>query len=409
MATKREHGTGTCYFVKGRDVWRVRLIVDGKSITRHAKTQKEAKALLKQLIRDQKELASQNKYNSKSFAAYADNWLTVYKKSALASSSYRNLKYDIDHYVKPHIGTIQLANLNTDDIQSMINQLVMDGKSLSLIKRARSAVDSCLKKAVQLKDIPYNPCTAIEMPTAKKNETLKKRPICVLDDIEVERYCASATSSWPNRTPHYRIGWGFVLVLATGMRRGELAALQWSDIDMESNQMHIHGNAALINDEDRDTNRKTKQIIQDSTKTSSGDRYIPLNNTALTALRQLKSITGNFKYVVGVSDHAPVNVSTLAQMHNRILNRANITRSAGTKTGMHCLRHTFCSHLICKGTDIKTVSEIMGHADIGVTLDVYGHIFEKQKQTAVTGAEIEIINKKCDSMEFETKPQENTD
>lgn len=390
MAAKREHGTGTVYYVESTGKWRARLIVDGKPISKSAATEKEAKALLKSLIRNQKDLTSKQKYNTRCFSEYIRDWLSLYKKNALAPSSYRSIEFDVEHYVNPHIGSIQLGRLTTDDIQAMIGALVRDERSLSVISRARSAVDSCLKKAVQLHDIPYNPCSAVEMPSSKKNEQLSKKPICVLSDDEIKQYVGAATCKWSNGVDRHRIGWGFVLVLSTGIRKGEAAALEWSDIDFAKQTMHISRNAVLINDEKADSGRKTKQIIQSSTKTSHGNRFIPLNKTAIFALEQLKLVTGAYRYVLGVSAADPINVSTLTAMHSRIMKGTQIQRQNNVKMGMHALRHTFCSYMIMSTDplmDVKTISEIMGHADINITLDVYGHVFESRKRQAVQAAD----------------------
>lgn len=386
MATRRDKGTGSVYYLASRKKWQAKLYVNGKPITKTAATEKEAKKQLREMIKTQKDLADakSGKSNSQTFEDYATHWLNTVQKNVLAKSSYRNLSYDLNHYVFPEIGLCQMSKLSKDDIQGLIQKLLAQKKSLSTIKRIKSSISGCLNYAVRENDIPYNICQSVVMPTKKAHPELKKKPICVLTSEEIDRYVARATEKWKNGTPIYRIGWGLVFILATGIRREEAAAIEWADINYDTKLAHICKAASFVEDESGE--HKTVQVILDLTKSDCSERFVPLSDDAIFALKQLEEITGDYKYVLGVSKAKPIDMNTLGAMNSRVMTAAKIKRPAGVKKGLHALRHTFCSHLIMADPpmDIKTISEIMGHADTGITMNVYGHIFDERKQKAVS-------------------------
>ena len=118
-------------------------------------------------------------------------------------------------------------------------------------------------------------------------------------------------------------------------------------------------------------------FVEGSTKTTSGDRTIPLNQTALQALRELQKINGQFSLAFANATGKPINPRNLNRAHDCILERAGIPH-----IGIHTLRHTFASQLFANKVDIKIVSRLLGHADVGITYNTYIHLLKEDLPSA---------------------------
>ena len=182
-----------------------------------------------------------------------------------------------------------------------------------------------------------------------------------------------------------------MLVLYTGLRGGELCAIKWKDVDFKKRVINVCKNIiATYEDVKKESNfdisntstKKKKRVIkeQNSTKTESGNRYIPLNKSAIELLYKLSKINGgNSDDYIITGTRTPVSVDVISSAYTAIAKSAKIERPLG----IHTLRHTFASLLIKKGVDIKIVSEILGHANITITYNLYIHLVKEQKAKAI--------------------------
>ena len=118
-------------------------------------------------------------------------------------------------------------------------------------------------------------------------------------------------------------------------------------------------------------------FVEGSTKTTSGERTIPLNQTAFQALRELQKINDHFPRVFSNAKGNPINPRNLNRAHDCILERAGISH-----IGIHALRHTFASQLFANKVDIKIVSRLLGHADVGITYNTYIHLLKEDLPSA---------------------------
>lgn len=121
-----------------------------------------------------------------------------------------------------------------------------------------------------------------------------------------------------------------------------------------------------------------KQLISNTTKTYSGDRIIPLNIIALEAIQRLCDAHPKSEYIVCSGNGEMIPPERLERTFYRMLKNIGIE-----KTGTHSLRHTFASMLFAKGVDIKTVSKLLGHASIQITLNTYVHLIDNPEYDAV--------------------------
>lgn len=170
----------------------------------------------------------------------------------------------------------------------------------------------------------------------------------------------------------------FLFVLQTGIRSSELRGLKWSDIDFENRMIHIRRNVT----HDSTNNR----YITGELKTNSGLRDIPMTQTAYDVLTSMKCRQASGKQKVisfEFADHVFLNRngkllpnSNYDRYLEKICDKAGIERIS-----MHILRHTFATRCIESGMKPKTLQKILGHANISMTMDLYVHVTEDEKET----------------------------
>ncbi|WP_312729401.1 tyrosine-type recombinase/integrase, partial [Enterococcus sp.] len=303
------------------------------------------------------------------------NWLELYKAPSLKPNSYKRLKCTVDTHVIPNIGHITLGELSTDDIQGLINNLSQSKEpqySFSSIKKVHDAINSCLQDGVNKGDFSFNACSAVKLPSIDKRKPTKKIQIFTAD--EKKAIIEECHRKYKNGKPVYYYGDMYVLIFNTGLRLGEALALRWDDVDFENNVVHIDSTLTWL----RDANNKGYLAVQDSTKTSSGVRDIPLNKAAVAALKALKE-TGSKVYVLETPERKHVAPENFEKTFYRILQHCNIP-----KTGVHTIRHTFASDLFAKGVALKTISSLLGHSSISVTANIYVSVIQDVKQASVS-------------------------
>lgn len=380
---KREHGQGTIYLRKdGRWYGAVQNGYNEngkpKMITVYGKTEAETKRKLKEkikLINSNGLILQDNAVQNITVEEYCTNWLENVKVNELKPSSYDRKEMTLSNQVYPAIGMLQLSQLTIDDVQKMVNDL-KNKLSYSSIKKTYEAINECCKYAIIRGDLQRNPCVGVVLPTNLKH---RDGDIKFYTEEQIELLLKQSMTKYSNGKNKYRLGYGIQFLLYTGLRIGEALALTWEDVDFQSKTVKINKNLKQVKNRDNDNQGKYKIIIQNSTKTNSGSRIVPLNNKAIEALNHIKKITGQFKYVFSTETGNNVSGRTYDTMFRRIQENCKFKEIYG----VHALRHTFASLLFKKGVDVKTVSEILGHKDVSVTYNTYIHLIQEQKMNAI--------------------------
>ena len=384
MDTKRrDKGEGSIYPTKRTDnhgneitywVAKYKSPKMTKPKVKYGKTEAEAKRILKAMKYD----AIKNDYEEIrkiSVKEYMDNWLNNIMVHKLKSTTFDSKERTLKYQVYPYIGDYQIANIRPSNVQHMIDSLVAENLSYSTIRKAYDCVNASFKLGIEKKELIENPCVGIILP---ENTKKKISNIEFFNDDEIEKVYNASILKYRNDVPIYRLGYAIILLIYTGLRIGELLALEWKDVDFEEKYIIVRKSAVMI--KNREVGAKTKNILkmQDSTKSEHSDRIVPLSKRAIEAITKLEKINGNFKYVMSTKSGKIINPRNVSRMLEGILVRCGIE-----STGLHTCRHTFASMLFRKGVDVKTVSELMGHANVSITYNIYIHLIKEQKHQAI--------------------------
>ena len=377
--SKRDNGSGTIY-QRGNGTWvgRISVSQNGKPGFKYVSGKSEAE--VKRKIRD---FQSQNAIIPASRITvedYLQKWMKIAKSETIRRSSYDRIENTIKFQIAPYIGMIQLQQLTSDDVQTMLNTLKNDGFSHSTVKKSYDCMKVAMRYASIKEDIRKDPMLLVKMP---KKELFEQKEIRFFTEKELALIVEESSRLYSNGKPVYPYGQAFILVANTGLRLGEVIGLKKTDFDEETNSIHVRRNLQSVKKRDSNGNAITgKVIVPNATKTYSGDRIIGLNSNALDAIRSLISRSVDSEFVVCDKYGKVVPPERLERSFYRVLANAGLE-----KTGMHSLRHTFASRLFAKNVDIKTISKLLGHANVQITINTYIHLLRDTNHEAVAKLE----------------------
>ena len=156
---------------------------------------------------------------------------------------------------------------------------------------------------------------------------------------------------------------GVLLCLGTGMRIGELLGLQWQDMDLERGELKVQRTVERIYDADM----KKTVLIVNPPKTRSSRRVIPIPKEITRIIKKCSGLSRPDYYVVS-GNEKPIEPRVYRDFYNRLLERAGVRRLK-----FHGLRHSFATLMVESKADIKTLSSILGHSGVEITMDTYVH------------------------------------
>ena len=295
------------------------------------------------------------------------DWLS-YKKDYIKESTYANYSNIISNHIAPDLGKYHLNELNNKIIQKLLLEKYKNGRldnsgglSNKTIRDIVTIIKSSLKSAMKEGLIQNLSLDFIYPKTSQKDKiyTLSKQDQEKLTNYILEDKSAKSL--------------GILLTLYSGIRIGELCALQWKDIDFKNNILHI--NKTLQRVYIKDTQVNASKVIITNPKTHNAEREIPLNKEFAYELKKYKTNANN--YILSCNSKW-IEPRTYRRFFERISKKAKIE-----KINFHGLRHTFATNCIKLGVDYKTVSELLGHATVNITLNLYVHPQMAQKKKCI--------------------------
>ena len=290
----------------------------------------------------------------------------IYQQNKVKTSTLARYRDIINLHIMPAFGNMQIRELNSQMIELFANTKIengrLDGNGGLSPKRVRDILSVIKLVFAYAQDQGYiSQIVKFSMPRIDKPHV----EIFSKDD-EMRLISYFMNNLEPSKC-------GVIISLCTGIRIGELCALQWSDVDTESNIITI--NKTLQRIPDLKANNKTKVIIE-SPKSKASERQIPIPALLHEQLESIKPQTNSPNYYVLTSSEKYIEPSNYYVKYQRWLNECGIENHS-----FHALRHTFATRAIECGMDVKSLSEILGHSDVKVTLARYVHPSMEQKST----------------------------
>lgn len=295
--------------------------------------------------------------NQITFHDWATIWINKIEKKGIKPSTLSSYQNKIDVHLLPYFGHLKLRDISKDLLDEWVNEK-SEILKISSIHIIFSLLKRCLKEAVDYDFLAYNICDKVCLPKWKKTKVLA---LSKCEQQKLTDYCEKQKQGMP-----------ILFALDTGLRIGEICGLQWRDVDFVDKRIYVRRTRQRVPSSLLEA--KTS-VIDQSPKTVSSERYVPLTKRAFRILVTLKK-QANTEYVFSKRLKAlePRNLIRLFDQYKKTLGFYSIT--------FHTLRHTFATRCIELGGNISSVSKLLGHSSIKMTLDIYTTSFyEEQVQT----------------------------
>lgn len=308
----------------------------------YGKTYTDVKQKRNKILLNLEKIKEEERKNKYQFNYYIQNWLNSIK-FLVKTSTYVHYLGIVKNHIQPLLGELELCEINTEKIEFFINQKFEEAFSNKTIRDMIVVLKQILSYA--------NLSIKVKMPKLKKNEI---KILSKSDQKRLEKEILKRDTT---------IGYGILLSLYTGLRIGEVCALKWNDINLTKRIIKVKHTMLRVMDIENFS--KTKIILEEP-KTENSKREIPINKFLYEILLKIKPKDGNAYFLTGTTSY--IEPRTYYNKFQKLLEETNIK-----KYGFHTLRHTFATRCIEVGMDPKTLSEILGHSDVKVTLSLYVH------------------------------------
>ena len=362
---------------QGKGSWEVRLYLgrgpDGRKLYKShtvegtkRQAQNELNVLLSKLQKG--EYVAPSKMT---VAEYLKRWIEDYARVKVGAKTLERYAEIVDAHLAPALGQHSLAKLQPLHIQAYYSHALQRGRrdgrgglSAQTVLHHHRVLREALHQALRWQLLARNPADAVEPPHPQRRE------MHAFDQAEVAGLLEAARGT--------RLGLPVLLAVTTGLRRGELLGLRWQDVDLDASKLAV-----------RQSLEQTKAGLGfKQPKTQKGRRVVTLPPIAVEALRRHKAEQAKERLLLGpgYQDHGLV----LARADGRPLDPAETTRAfarlvrqAGVRAfSLHALRHTHATLLLQENVHPKVVSERLGHATVGITLDTYSHVLPNLQEEA---------------------------
>ncbi len=305
---------------------------------------------------------------SKTFADAANMWIDSNKLRLKGGTTNKYINILSSHLL-PQLGGYKLSHFTSTSLNAYLSEKLKNGKlngkgglSPSYVNSIRIVLNAIIKFAVNEQMMsPLN--NSINKPNITKPELT----IFSAD----EQRCIEAELT--RNIDYTKLG--VLISLHTGLRIGEVCALKWEDIDLINKTIHVRHTISRVRNEL--PNAKTKTIlVLDTPKTESSRRDIPISSWLYNYLILLANTTKSV-YVIS-NTNMFVSPRTYEYRYHKILNNCKVH-----SVNYHALRHTFATRCIEAGVDVKSLSEILGHSNVGITLNTYVHSSMELKRSQI--------------------------
>lgn len=298
------------------------------------------------------------------YKEWLKEWLECYVKPSSKQKTYIRYSEIVSQHIVGSLGDYEMTDISPLILQHFITKLLLSGNlktgkelSANSVNGIITVIQNSLKVAYAIGQVTEYRADKIKRPKARE-----KQVTCFTTSEQKQIENAVLNGKKPKM-------FGVVLCLYTGLRIGELLALEWSDVDLQKGIISV---SKTCRDGKDDVGKFTRII--DTPKTQTSEREIPFPKQLIPYLLNLKR-SGNSVYVVTSDAERLISVRGYQHSFELFLKRLQIPHR-----GFHSLRHTFATRALECGMDVKTLSELLGHKNAGVTLNRYVHSLMDHKK-----------------------------
>jgi integrase len=345
-------------------------------------TKREAEKHLAELIH-QLDNGTYIKPGKTTLAEYLERWLKEYSWPNLAPRTTEGYESIIHRHIIPALGKIPLIQLKPEHLQRYYSEKLSGGRydgkgdlSRTTVSHHHTCLHRALKMALKWGLINRNPADAVTPPRPQRSE------MHTMNEDDLHSFLKAA-----KKTPYYVL---FYLALFTGMRRSELLALRWTDVDLLLCQIYVTRSLHHL---------RTGEIIFRAPKTTKGRRMVSLSPSTAQLLHEYKENQEEHRASLGIPlddddpvfsdlEGKPFLPDTVSHAWVKLVKRIGLE---GIR--LHDARHTHASLMLKQGVHPKVVQERLGHATISTTLDLYSHVAPGLQQAAAEGFDKMVLPK----------------
>jgi integrase len=310
-------------------------------------------------------------------AQYLEHWLSVDVDRRLAAKTAARHRGIVRHQIVPRLGNIPMRKLTAVHIEAFEAALQHDGYAkgrrrgqsitAQTVLHVHRTLSQALVHAVKTEVLFKNPAEQVKPPRPPGRE------IAILTKPEVAELLRAAEPTW--------LYLPVLVGVTTGMRRGELLGLRWSDLELKAARLTVNQSLERVNG----------KTVFKSPKTTTGRRPITLPALTIEALARHRAAQAADRLRLGLgkpdlvfshSDGSPPDPDSVSKAFNRLIKAAGVRRIT-----FHGLRHTHISHQLMDGVHVKIVSERAGHANVSITLSAYAAFIPNMQADAAAGVD----------------------
>jgi integrase len=333
----------------------------------YGRTRQEVSQKLTAALRDQQQglpLVSQRQKLSR----YLEDWLR-WTKPTVRAKTYVSYEGCVRRHIVPAIGHLTLDRITPQHIQDLLDTKMVQGLSSQSVIHIRGVLRRALGRAMKFGLIPRNVAVLVDPPRLTHKET---RP-----------FSPEESRAFLHAIQGDRLECLYTLALTTGLRKGELLALKWQDVDLERAELHIKYGLDRLEGK--------LQLVEVKTKRSR--RVVSMPPMAVAALRLLRPRQLEDRLLAGQRWHetgfvftttigTPIEPRNVSRSFYCVLERAGLPRIR-----FHDLRHSFATMLLIQGASPRVVMEMLGHSQISLTMNTYSHVMPALQQDAAARLE----------------------
>lgn len=313
-----------------------------------------------------------------SFSTWADDWLRLKETEGITSRQMDNYRYAVKVW-KEELPGYEIGQVRADDIERVLVDLIENGYAQRTVNLYRSTIRQIMRRAVG-RVIPTNPEEQVHLASVGRKE-------------ETRRALTAEEQGWIWDTPH-RAQPVAVIMMLSGLRRGELAALTWNDVDLAARTITVN---KVI-----EYSSNGVPTLRHITKSAAGMRVVDIPQKLADYMARMPRDNMLVIHTKAGKIMTPSAWTKLWRSYMRELNikygtrtPADLERMKSSKPGpkaldltippitLHWLRHTFCTLLYLSGVDVVQACAQMGHADVSTTLRIYTHLDSIHKRKSV--------------------------